>query len=72
MQYIIASKQKAILAGFSLVGHHTHNEKILLNGKEVMDSAMLSGTAAERAKQIDGELYSETKVYQIIKQEGWK
>lgn len=72
MQYIIANKSKAILKGFTVMGHRTLGDKILLNEKEILDSDKLTGNIKERASEIDGYIYSEPKVINVIKMEGWK
>lgn len=72
MQYIIANKNKAIQKGFTIIGHRTHGDKILLNEKEVLDSPRLSGELKERVEEVDGYVYSEARVINITKSEGWK
>ena len=72
MQNIIANKSKAIPKGFTVKGHRTHGDKILLNEKEILDSNELTGDLNERAKEIDGIVYSEPKVINVIQMEGWK
>jgi len=70
--YIIVDKTKAVEHGFKL---HTHIEvhgKMILNEKELLMAASLSGeTLQERAEELGGTVMTEAELEQF-KREGGK
>lgn len=70
MRYIIADKAAAVDVGFSLMGHKTNGNQILLNEKEVAGNPTLKGSLTKRAKAIQGTVYSEAEVMNLINSTG--
>jgi len=73
MRYIIADKAKAIAHGFTLKGHRTNGNLILLNEKEVDNNpALPSGTTLEeKCELIVGTIYTHQGIINVIEQGGW-
>lgn len=67
MRYIIADKTAAVDVGIPMIGHKTNGGQILLNEKEVAGNPTMKGSLTKRAKAIQGTVYSEAEVMNIIK-----
>lgn len=70
MRYIIADKVAAVDVGIPLIGHRTNGSQILLNEKEVTGNPTLKGSLTKRANAIQGTVYSEAEVLNLIKNGG--
>lgn len=71
MRYIIADKSAVAQLGISLAGHRTNRNLVLLNEKEVMTAAGISGdTLEERAEKIGGTVYGHDAIVHELKQGG--
>lgn len=72
MRYVIANKALAVDAGFPTVGHRVQGNLILLNEKELMCSAALTGTIDERAAAIEGTVYTHEGINYALQEGGWQ
>ena len=68
MRYVVANKEKALDAGVLLLGHLVKEESIILNEKEVMCLSSLE----DRILLLDGIVYTNTSINQIISEGGWE
>lgn len=66
MDYIIADKKTAKDYGFTETGHAVREGFICLNEKEVAGSQSLTGTLAERARQLKGYVTSVTEAKLVM------
>ena len=66
MRYVVANKEKALDAGVLLLGHLVKGESIILNEKEVMCLPSLDGELEDRILLLDGIVYTNTSMNQII------
>ena len=71
MRYVVANKEKALDAGVLLLGHLVKGESIILNEKEVMCLPSLDGELEDRILLLDGIVYTNTSMNQIISEGGW-
>lgn len=72
MRYVVANKKKALDAGVLLLGHLVKGESIILNEKEVMYLPSLDGELEDRILLLDGIVYTNTNMNQIISEGGWE
>lgn len=72
MRYVVANKEKALDAGVLLLGHLVKGESIILNEKEVMCLPSLDGELEDRILLLDGIVYTNTSLNQIISEGGWE
>ena len=72
MRYVVANKEKALDAGGLLLGHLVKGESIVLNEKEVMCLPSLDGELEDRILLLDGIVYTNTSMNQIISEGGWE
>ena len=72
MRYVIANKEKAMDVGVLLMGHLTKEDLIILNEKDVVCLSSLTGGLDERLPAIDGTIYTNTSINQIISEGGWE
>ena len=59
-------------AGVLLMGHLTKENLIILNEKEVVCLSSLTGGLDERLPALDGIVYTNTRINQIISAGGWE
>ena len=71
MRYVVANKEKALDAGVLLLGHLVKGESIILV-KEVMCLPSLDGELEDRILLLDGIVYTNTSMNQIISEGGWE
>lgn len=72
MRYVVANKKKALDAGVPLLGHLVKGESIILNEKEVTCLSSLDGELEDRILLLDGIIYTNTRMNQIISEGGWE
>ncbi len=72
MRYVVANKEKALNSGVLLLGHMVNGESIILNEKEVMCLSSLDGELEDRILSLDGIVYTNTRMNQIISEGGWE
>ena len=65
-------KVLALDAGVLLLGHLVKGESIILNEKEVMCLPSLDGELEDRILLLDGIVYTNTSMNQIISEGGWE
>ena len=68
----MADKIKAINAGVQLPGHLVKEKSIILNEKEVMCLPSLDGELENRILSLDGIVYNNASMGQMISEGGWK
>ena len=68
MRYVVANKAEQKKA-FSVL---TDGESIILNEKEVMCLPSLDGELEDRILLLDGIVYTNTSMNQIISEGGWE
>lgn len=71
MKYVIMKTNAAISIGIKPIGHNRKDGDIVVSEKEVMASSFVSGTLEERVLELQGEIYDEGQMLQIIKKGGW-
>lgn len=69
MKYIIANKEKAAKAGARTAGHHTRGKKIILDEKEAL--IFPGDTLEEKVAYVDGKIYTNAEIKEILKQGDW-
>lgn len=61
MRYVLADKEKAILAGFDVITHNVIDiegeSKMVITEKGMMDTSLLVGDESERLKQLKGTMF---------------
>ena len=61
MRYVLADKEKAILAGFDVITHNVIDiegeSKMVITEKGMMDTSLLIGDESERLKQLKGTVF---------------
>lgn len=74
MRYIIADKEQAVNAGFSMKGHRAKGNFIILNEKEVENNPSLANAPTLEAKceRITGTIYTHKQIIHQLEQEGWE
>lgn len=65
MRYVLADKEKAILAGFDVITHNVIDiegaSKMVITEKGMMDASLLVGDESERIKQLKGTMYDSAR-----------
>ena len=60
MRYVLADKEKAILAGFDVITHNVIDiegeSKMVITEKGMMDTSLLVGDESQRIKQLKGTM----------------
>ena len=66
MRYVLADKEKAILAGFDVITHNVIDiegeSKMVITEKGMMDTSLLVGDESERLKQLKGTIFDSERV----------
>lgn len=66
MRYVLADKEKAILAGFDVITHNVIDiegeSKMVITEKGMMDTSLLVGDESERLKQLKGTVFDSARV----------
>lgn len=61
MRYVLADKEKAILAGFDVITHNVIDiegeSKMVITEKGMMETSLLVGDESERLKQLKGTVF---------------
>lgn len=65
MRYVLADKEKAILAGFDVITHNVIDiegeNKMVITEKGMMDTSLLVGDESERIKQLKGTMFDNAR-----------
>lgn len=65
MRYVLADKEKAILAGFDVITHNVIDiegeSKMVITEKGMMDTSFLVGDERERLKQLKGTMFDSSR-----------
>lgn len=65
MRYVLADKEKAILAGFDVITHNVIDiegeSKMVITEKGMMDTSLLVGDESERLKQFKGTMFDSAR-----------
>lgn len=65
MRYVLADKEKAILAGFDVITHNVIDiegeSKMVITEKGMMDASLLVGDESERLKQLKGTMFDSAR-----------
>lgn len=65
MRYILADKEKAILAGFDVITHNVIDiegeSKMVITEKGMMDTSLLVGDESKRLKQLKGTMFGSAR-----------
>lgn len=65
MKYVLADKEKAILAGFDVITHNVIDiegeSKMVITEKVMMDTSLLVGDESERIKQLKGTMFDSAR-----------
>lgn len=65
MRYVLADKEKAILAGFDVITHNVIDiegeSKMVITEKGMMDASLLVGDESERLKQLKGTVFDSAR-----------
>jgi hypothetical protein len=65
MRYVLADKEKAILAGFDVMTHNVIDiegeSKMVITEKGMMDTSLLVGDESERLKQLKGNMFDSAR-----------
>ena len=65
MRYVLADKEKAILAGFDVITHNVIDiegeSKMVVTEKGMMDTSLLVGDESERLKQLKGTVFDSAR-----------
>ena len=65
MRYVLADKEKAILAGFDVITHNVIDiegeSKMVITEKGMMDTSLLVGDESERLKQLKGTMFDSSR-----------
>lgn len=65
MRYVLADKEKAILAGFDVITHNVIDiegeSKMVITEKGMMDTSLLVGDESERLKQLKGNVFDSAR-----------
>ena len=61
MRYVLADKEKAILAGFDVITHNVIDiegeSKMVITEKGIMETSLLVGDESERLNQLKGTVF---------------
>ncbi len=65
MRYVLADKEKAILAGFDVITHNVIDiegeSKMVITEKGMMDTSLLVGDESERLNQLKGTMFDSAR-----------
>ena len=65
MRYVLADKEKAILAGFDVITHNVIDiegeSKMVITEKGMMDTSLLVGDESERLNQLKGNVFDSAR-----------
>ena len=65
MRYVLADKEKAILAGFDVITHNVIDiegeNKMVITEKGMMDTSLLVGDESKRLKQLKGTVFDSAR-----------
>lgn len=65
MRYVLADKEKAILAGFDVITHNVIDiegeSKMVITENGMMDTSLLVGDESERLKQLKGTMFDSAR-----------
>ena len=65
MRYVLADKEKAILAGFDVITHNVIDiegeSKMVITEKGMMDTSLIVGDESEIIKQLKGTMFDSAK-----------
>lgn len=65
MRYVLADKEKAILAGFDVITHNVIDiegeSKMVITEKGMMDTSLLVGDESKRLKQLKGTMFDSAR-----------
>lgn len=65
MRYVLADKEKAILAGFDVITHNVIDiegeSKMVITENGMMDTSLLVGDESERLKQLKGTMFDSSR-----------
>ena len=65
MRYVLADKEKAILAGFDVITHNVIDIegeiKMVITEKGMMDTSLLVGDESQRLKQLKGTMFDSAR-----------
>ena len=65
MRYVLADKEKAILAGFDVITHNVIDiegeSKMVITEKGMMDTSLLVGDDSERLKHLKGTMFDSAR-----------
>ena len=65
MRYVLADKEKAILAGFDVITHNVIDiegeSKMVITEKGMMDTSLLFGDESQRLKQLKGTMFDSAR-----------
>lgn len=65
MRYVLADKEKSILAGFDVITHNVIDiegeSKMVITEKGMMDTSLLVGDESERLKQLKGTVFDSAR-----------
>lgn len=65
MRYVLADKEKAILAGFDVITHNVIDiegeSKMVITEKGMMDTSLLVGDESKRLKQLKGTMFGSAR-----------
>lgn len=68
MRYVLADKEKAILAGFDVITHNVIDiegeSKMVITEKGMMDTSLLVGDESERLKQLKGIMFDSARGFE--------
>lgn len=65
MRYVLADKEKAILAGFDVITHNViyieGESKMVITEKGMMDTSLLVGDESQRLNQLKGTMFDSAR-----------
>lgn len=65
MRYVLADKEKAILAGFDVITHNVIDiegeSKMVITDKGMMEASLLVGDESKRLKQLKGTMFDSAR-----------
>ena len=65
MRYVLADKEKAILAGFDVITHNVIDiegeSKMVITEKGMMDTSLLVGDESQRLKKLKGTMFDSAR-----------
>lgn len=65
MRYVLADKEKSILAGFDVITHNVIDiegeSKMVITEKGMMDTSLLVGDESQRLNQLKGTMFDSAR-----------